>query len=63
MDILPLCIAAVIGFIPAKIASDKGRSFAGWWVYGFLLFIVALIHALLLKPKQEVEVIEKNKID
>lgn len=41
-----LLICAVLGCIPAAIASGKGRSFGLWWVYGALLFIVALIHAL-----------------
>jgi zinc-ribbon domain len=45
-----LIFAALIGLIPAGIASRKGRSFAGWWVYGALLFIVALIHSLMLRP-------------
>lgn len=47
-----LVLAALLGLIPAKIASDKGRSFGGWWVYGFLLFIVALIHALAMARSQ-----------
>nr|WP_249213514.1 zinc ribbon domain-containing protein [Tatumella sp. JGM118] len=42
-------ICAVIGCIPAAIASSKGRSFGLWWIYGALLFIVALIHSLCLK--------------
>jgi len=40
------------GLIPAAIASNKGRSFALWWLYGASLFIVALPMALLMKPKQ-----------
>lgn len=44
-----LIICAIIGCIPAAIAKSKGRSFFGWWVYGALLFIVALIHSLLIK--------------
>jgi len=45
-----LLISILIGLIPAVIAQKKGRSFIGWWVYGALLFIVALPHALLLRP-------------
>jgi hypothetical protein len=45
-----LVIAAVIGLIPAAIAQSKGHSFMAWWIYGAALFIVALPHALLLKP-------------
>lgn len=39
-----------IGWIPAVIAKCKGRSFFLWWVYGSSLFVVALSHALLIKP-------------
>jgi hypothetical protein len=47
-----IIIAIVIGLIPAAIARSKGRSFALWWLYGALLWIVALPHALLLKVDQ-----------
>lgn len=43
--------AVLLGLIPAAIASHKGRSFAVWWFYGALLFIVALPMALIMKPK------------
>lgn len=43
-----LLIAGGLGFIPAYIAESKGRNFGLWWLYGFALFIVALIHALAL---------------
>lgn len=46
---ITLVVAALLGLIPASIASRKGRSFGGWWVYGTLLFIVALIHSLVLR--------------
>jgi hypothetical protein len=45
-----LIIAILIGLIPASIAKNKGRSFGLWWFYGAMLFIVALPHALLMKP-------------
>jgi hypothetical protein len=45
-----LAVAAVIGIIPAFIASNKGHSFLAWWVFGALLFIVALPMAIVLKP-------------
>lgn len=44
-----LLIAIVIGLIPAAVAASKGRSFVGWWLYGALLWIVAMPHALLLR--------------
>jgi hypothetical protein len=46
-----LVFAALLGLIPAAIASNKGYSFAGWWLFGFAFFIVALVVALLIKPK------------
>lgn len=47
-----LLIAVFIGLLPAAIAKSKGRNFFGWWFYGAMIFIVALPHALLLKPRQ-----------
>lgn len=38
-----------LGFVPALIASSKGRSFFLWYVYGVALFIVALIHSIIIK--------------
>ena len=46
-----LVVAVLLGLIPAKIAQSKGYAFGKWWVYGFLIFIVAIIHACVLKPK------------
>ena len=46
--VLGLIIAAFLGLLPAVIAQLKGRSFVLWWFYGWMLFIVALIHALCL---------------
>ena len=43
-----LFIAAILGLIPAFIAQSKGRSFGAWWLYGALLFIVAIIHVLVI---------------
>lgn len=45
-----LIFAVLIGLLPAYIARKKGRSFGLWWIYGALLFIVALPHALLATP-------------
>lgn len=41
---LLLAMAAALGFIPAYIAKEKGYSFGLWWFYGWMLFIVAIIH-------------------
>jgi len=48
-----LIIAILIGLIPAAIAKNKGYSFVGFWIYGALLFIVALPHALIMKPNRK----------
>jgi hypothetical protein len=50
MDPVIYVVAAVLGLIPAAIARSKGRDFGTWWIFGALLFIVALPAALLLKP-------------
>jgi len=55
-----LLIAVVIGLIPALIAQYKGHSFVGFWIYGALLFIVALPHALIMKPNPKA--IEENAL-
>lgn len=50
--IIALVIAAGLGFIPANIAKNKGYdNFWLWWFYGWMLFIVALIHACVMKDK------------
>jgi len=48
-----LIFAAILGCLPAAIASGKGGSFGLWWLYGALLFIVALPHSLIMKPDQQ----------
>lgn len=47
-------LVAVLAFIPASIAKSKGRSFGAWYVYGFLLWIVAIIHAAVLPYPQNI---------
>ena len=48
-----LVVAALLANIPARIAQKKGYSFLGWWIYGLLLFIIALPHSLSLKVNEE----------
>ena len=45
--------ALLLGLIPAFIAKSKGRDFTLWWIYGFLLFIVALIHSFCIKANEK----------
>ncbi|MBQ7146561.1 MAG: SHOCT domain-containing protein [Lachnospiraceae bacterium] len=48
-----LFVAALLGLIPANIAKNKGYSFGLWWFYGWMLFVVAIIHVSLIKDKKE----------
>ena len=48
---LTIIIAAGLGLIPANIAKGKGYSFGLWWFYGWMLFIVAIIHVNFLPDK------------
>lgn len=42
---------AAVALIPAYVAQAKGRSFGGFWLYGFLLFPIAIIHAVIMKAE------------
>ena len=48
-----LILPILLGIIPAFIAQSKGRSFVAWWLYGALLFIVALPHSLIMKADKK----------
>ncbi len=41
-----LIILAFLALIPAFIAKEKGESLFTWWLYGVLLFPIALIHSI-----------------
>jgi len=45
----------LFGFIIGKIAAGKGYDFPAFFIYGFLLFPVALIHALVLRDIRHVD--------
>lgn len=48
-----LMLYGALSMIPAFIASNKGRSFLGWWIFSFFtFFIVALAVALLVSPDE-----------
>ena len=47
-----LILAGFLGLIPAFIARSKGHSFVAYYIFGVLLFIVALIVSLCIKPDQ-----------
>lgn len=60
-SILPVLIPIIIwisvilglAYIPANIARKKGYGFAGFYIFGVFLFIVALIVALCLSDKKQ----------
>lgn len=58
--IVVLAIAAGLAFIPANIARDKGYSFGLWWFYGWMLFIVAIIHVSLIPNKNSLQQISSS---
>jgi hypothetical protein len=45
-------LVLVVGLIPAVIASRKGRGFLTWWLFGAMLFIVALPMAIVAKDER-----------
>jgi hypothetical protein len=50
MSILTILVfAAILGCIPGAIAQSKGHSFVAWWIFGALLFVVALPCALFIE--------------
>lgn len=42
------------GLVVALIASSKGRNGCGWFIYGFLLWPIALVHILVSPPNRKV---------
>ena len=46
-----LIILLLLAVIPARIAAKKGYSFAGFYIFGVFFWLIALIVALVLKPK------------
>jgi len=54
-----LVLAAILGLIPGIIAERKGYSGFLWWLFGALMFILALPISLLLPTKPEA--LRKNK--
>jgi len=50
--LMVLIVGGALGIIPARIASRKGHSYGLWWLFGALLFIVALPCAILIGPAE-----------
>jgi hypothetical protein len=58
LQLSPIWMALVVGFVPALIAGFKRRPMTRWYLYGFVCALVAwplvavpTIHALLLRPR------------
>jgi cbb3-type cytochrome oxidase subunit 1 len=49
----PIGCAELLGLIPACIAKKRGHSFINWWLYGSVLFPVALLHILMSKDQNK----------
>ena len=53
-----LIFGIILGAIPGMIANSKGRNFFLWFLYGLLIFPIALVHSILMKSenkKQEID--------
>ena len=50
LALLFLAVLALLAVVPAVIAQQKGEPALTWWLYGFLLWPVALAHAIWLEP-------------
>lgn len=62
--IIILAIAAGLAFIPANIAKKKGYSFGLWWFYGWMLWIVAIIHVNLIPDKNAPQApVQQNNVN
>ena len=52
--IFSIVISGLLASIVANIASNKGRSFSKWFMYGFLIWPIALIHSIAIKKDENV---------
>lgn len=43
-----IAVDLFLAFIPAAVASSKGRSFWGFWAFGLIFFVPALVTALVI---------------
>lgn len=60
-DAIPIIFfsSLALGLLPATIAVSKGRNFFVWYIYGALLFFVAVIHAIVIKPNENAKGMRK----
>lgn len=60
--ILALIVLSALASIPAGIASKKGYSFGGYWLFGFFFFLPALIVALVVSDKADSEKLSDSDV-
>ena len=53
MSIDMIIVLFLLALIPAFIASNKGRSFLLWYIYGVCLLIIAIPHSLIISKTNE----------
>lgn len=51
--IIAVLIYVIAAFIPARIASKKGYNALLFYIYGLLIFVIALLHSIILKDKSK----------
>lgn len=49
--VIMLAVCFLLPVIPAKMAAKKGRSFGAWYVFGFFLWIPAIICAAVIDDR------------
>ena len=58
VDIICLCIMipinGLLAILPANVAKRKGKEFRTWYIYGFFLWIVAMLHAISLPEEKNI---------
>lgn len=59
---ITLIVAACLAFLPASIAERKGKSFGLWYLYGFFIWIVAILHAISLPELEKKLSIEDDNL-
>lgn len=59
---ITLIVAACLAFLPASIAERKGKSFGLWYLYGFLIWIVAILHAISLPELDKKSSVEDDNL-
>lgn len=51
ISFLMVFVSVALAFIPANMARKKGYSYGGFWLFGFLCFLPALIVALVISDR------------